>query len=302
MDSQFKKPLFIYNPAAGTGDPEKLRQAFKQACVRYGWQAKIHETREDEDLAPVVQGNLEKGCDVVIAAGGDGTVSAIASALVNANVPLGILPTGTGNILAWQLDLPFHPEKVFEYIAGAPGVLLLDAMRIGARHYILNASVGFSSVLIENTSREDKRRLGLLAYILTGIRAFLGLQPHLFDLVVDGSRHLLRASEVFISDAALLKEEILLADVNMKADDGQLEVFVIKARTGRDYFLLLIDLLRGRSRSAYKMDYFPARKEIRIGTRKPLTVQADGEVLHKTPVIIEVIPHAVRLLVPQAPG
>ena len=299
MKSQFKKPFFIYNPVAGAGDPEKAQQVFKQACVQYGWQPKIHETEESEDLAQVIWSSLEGGCDVIMAGGGDGTVSAVASALVNSNVPLAIIPMGTGNLLARQLDLPLQMEKAFEYIAEMPEILFVDAMRIDERHYVLNASVGLSSVLIENTSREDKHRFGFLAYILTGIREFLGLQPYLFDLVVDDSHYLLRASEIFVSDTALLKEEAFLADVNMRADDGQLEVFVIKARTGWDYFSLLIDILQGRSRSTYKMDYYPARKQVRISTKKPLTVQADGEVIRKTPVIIEVIPRAIRVLVPK---
>ena len=240
MHSQFKNPLFIYNPVAGAGNPEQARQVFTQACERYGWQFRIHETRKGENLAQVVQSGLNQGCDVIMAGGGDGTVSAIASALARSGVPLLIIPMGTGNLLARQLDLPLQLEKAFEYAAKGSEILFLDAMHIGERNYVLNVSVGFSSILIENTSRKDKKHFGLLAYIWTGIQVFLGIQPYRFKLVVDGNHYLIRASEIFISDTTLLKEEIFLKDIDMQADDGKLEVFVVKARTLWDYFLFFL--------------------------------------------------------------
>jgi len=299
MEAPFKKPFFIYNPVSGTSDPDVTLQAFEDACARYDWQSEIHETKKDEDLIRVVRDGLDQGCDLVMAGGGDGTVSAVASALVNSNTPLAIIPLGTGNILAKQLDLPLQLDKVFEYIAESPQVFSLDAMRIGERHFMLNASVGFSAALIENTSRREKRRFGILAYIWKGAQAFIGLQPYHFNLEVDGRPYSTRASEVFISNSALLKEDVFI-NLQMRADDGQLEVFVIKGRTIWDYFLLTIDVIRGKSHVSRGMDYYPARKKINIWTRRPLTVQADGEVFGKTPVTIEVVPHAVQLLVPAA--
>jgi len=299
MELLFKKPFFIYNPVAGTSDPGVTRQAFEDACAQYDWQSEIHETKKDEDLARVVRDALDRGCDLVMAGGGDGTVSAVASALVHSNMPLAIIPLGTGNILAKQLDLPQQMDKVFEYIAESPQVFSLDAMRIGERHFMINASVGFSATLIKNTSRNEKRRFGYLAYIWNGAQAFIGLLPHRFNLEVDGVPNSTRASEVFISNSALLKEEVFI-DLQMRADDGQLEIFVIKSSTIWDYFLLTIDVLRGRSHLSRGMDYYPARKQIVIQTSRPMTVQADGEILSTTPVTVEIVPHAIQLLVPAA--
>jgi diacylglycerol kinase family enzyme len=299
MKPVYQRPLLILNPVAGTSDPDSVREAFAQACRQYGWQPEVHVTREEDDLNEVVKLGLEKGCDVVLAGGGDGTVSAVASALVGSDVPMAVIPTGTANFLAKQLDLPLKLEDAFEYLMQQPDILHLDAMCIGERHYVLNASVGFSSALIENTSRENKRRFGFLAYIWTAIRVLIGLQPYRFNLVVDGVAHSLRASEVFISGTSLLKEEALFKDVKMRADDGQLELFVVKARTARDYFLLLWDIVRGRVRRSHEMSYYPLRKQVKINTKKPLIVQADGEVIGYTPVKIKVVAQAVPVLVPR---
>lgn len=300
--SPFSTPFFIFNPAAGTTDPDKVRRIFQEACTQFGWQAEVHETKKGEDLAPVVLRGLQNGCDVVMAGGGDGTVSAVASALVGSDIALAIVPVGTANLLARGLNLPMQLEKTFAALAHSKDVLKLDVMRIEERFYVLNCSVGISSNVMENTSRASKNRFGMAAYIWTTLRRLTGIQPHRFHLVIDGVHHIVRASEVFISDSMFLIGEVVTRDIKVEADDGQLEVFVVKARTLWDYFLLLIDMVLGRTRHSLKMSYFPAREQIEIYTRRPLTVQADGEIVCNTPVTVEVVPKAVRVLLPGTPS
>lgn len=300
ISSAFERPLFIYNPVAGTSNATRVQRAFEDACERYGWQPETHETQKGEDLAQVVRQYLEKGCDVVLAGGGDGTVSAVASGLVGTQVPLAVIPIGTANFLARQLALPLQLTRAFDLVGGQPEIFVLDAMKIEEHYHVLNASAGFSSALIQNTSREDKRRFGFLAYVWTGARVLVGLQPYRFELVVDGEPHTMRASEVFISESALIKDEVLLSVLDIHAEEGQLEVFVIKARTVWDYVLLLWDVLMGRARRSHRMSHFPVRHQIEIAANKLVTFQADGEVIGETPVTVQVVKGAVRVLVPKA--
>jgi len=297
----FNRPLFILNPVAGTSHPDKVREAFKHACEQFGWQAEIHETQMGDNLSQVIKTRLEGGCDLVIAGGGDGTVSEVASALVGSDTPMAVIPLGTGNLLARQLKIPHSLEHAFGYLGEQPDVKFLNVMGINDSCFILNVSVGFSSAMIQETSREEKRRFGMLAYIWNGLRIFIGIQPYRFNLVVDDAPRSLRASEVYISDHALLIDDIFLKHLNIiKAQEGHVAVFVIKARTLWDYLLLIIDLISGRGRRSKKMSVFSVGKRIEISTRNPLTVQADGEVIGKTPVTIEIIKNAVRVLVPRA--
>jgi diacylglycerol kinase (ATP) len=296
----FKKPYFILNPVAGTRDGQKVRIVFEKACSRFHWQPKIHETKKDDDYSRLVNLAIEDGCDVIMVSGGDGTVSAVASALVGNDLPLAIVPTGSGNILARQLNLPLQLEKTFSYLGDHPESMFLDAMYIGGRYYVLNVSVGFSSAVIQNTTREDKRRLGIFAYFWTGLRVMVGFQPYKFEIYLDEDRFSIRASEIFISDRALLEESALSKLLQIDPGKGQLVVFAIKARSIIDYFLLISDVMFGKVRRSHRMNTFQAGRRIEIRTRRQLAAQADGEVIGKTPVVIEVLPHAVKVLVPNA--
>jgi YegS/Rv2252/BmrU family lipid kinase len=296
--TKFHRPFFILNPVAGTSDAEKIRSVFEKACSRFHWQSKIYETKEGDDLSRLVNRAIEDGCDVVMVSGGDGTVSEVASALVGKSLPLAIIPTGTGNLLARQLLLPLQLEKIFLYIADQPDSVFLTAMQIGERYYVLNASVGFSSTLIQNTTREDKQRLGMLAYFWTGLSVLIGFQPYRFNLLVDGSHYSIRASEVFISDQYLLKDVGLLKSLETQMEKGRLVVFAIKARAFWDYLLLIGDVVFGNSRHSHHIKVFQVENQIEIKTKRPLVMQADGGVIGKTPMVVKVIPEAVQVLMP----
>lgn len=111
--AKFERPLLVLNPVAGTSDPEQVRKTFQQVQEQFGWQPVIHETSEDDDLSKVVKEGIRDGCDVILAGGGDGTVAEVASTLVGSDVPLGIIPLGTGNQLAWQLGLSSNFTQAF---------------------------------------------------------------------------------------------------------------------------------------------------------------------------------------------
>jgi YegS/Rv2252/BmrU family lipid kinase len=297
---KFERPLFILNPVAGTSDSEQVRNVFQRYCSEFGWQADVHETSQDDDLAAVVHAGLKNGCDVVLAGGGDGTVAAVASALIGSETPLGIIPLGTGNQLAQQLGLPANLDQAFEYIGQQPERLCLDAMRIKERYFLLNASVGFSSSVIQETTRSEKRKLGVFAYIWNGLRLLFGIQPHWFNLSIDGESHPVRASEIFISNSFPLSNQELFKDVKMQAEDGELGVFVIKARTFLDILMLLFSLVAQKDRRGQRLVYFAAMQSIEISSGKPIAFQADGETLGTTPVRIDIVHQALYVLAPGA--
>jgi diacylglycerol kinase (ATP) len=301
LNTTFKKPYLIYNPVAGQTNPDHLRKAFHRACEQYGWKAASHETAKDEDLTPIVQQGIQDGCDLIIAAGGDGTVSMVASALVGSHIPLAIIPSGTGNLLAKQLKLPLQYQKAFAYIAKKPDHLFLDAMQINYRSYILNVSVGLTSTMIEQTTREEKRKFGMLAYIWNAIRIFAGFQPHRFRMNIDSVYTQTRASEVFITNTALLKEDPIFKSLFKWAEDESLGVFIIKARTLWSYLQLIVDFILRKAHHTYNLTYYPLRDQFVLQTKKPLTVQADGEVIGHTPLQMKIHPRAVQVLIPPKP-
>jgi YegS/Rv2252/BmrU family lipid kinase len=288
----------VLNPAAGFGDSARVKRRLAAFAEKYGWQLEVYETREDEDLRPVVAGALKNGAGLVVAAGGDGTVSAVAAGMVGSGVPLAILPVGTGNLLAHDLGIPGEINRALEVLAGDHALQTRDAMEINGRHYVLNVGVGFSSMIIQNTARQDKRRFGMLAYLWTASKSLFGLQPQSFRLVVDGKKLRLRASEILIANGGLLGVKIPFEDVRVLPDDGQIDLFVIKARNLWDYLELLYYIIRRKPRAAPKMLYLQASGQVQIASKNALPTQADGEVIGKTPVAIRVVPRAVQVVIP----
>ncbi len=293
------KHLFVVlNPVAGLVVPSRTSRQIGAWCEQRGWTWEIYETHQDEDLSRVVKKAIARGCDAVAAAGGDGTVSGVAAGMVGASVPLLILPLGTGNLLARDLGVPFGIQRALSILESNSRPLLLDAIRVNQSVCVLNAGVGFSSSLIKNTEREAKRKYGFLAYFGGAARALLGLQPYMFRLVVDGKKLRFRASEVHIAIGGLLGIQIPFEGVRVLPDDGNVDIFVIKARTLGDYLEVLYYILRRKPRQARKMVYLQASEAIEIACERAMPFQGDGEVLGETPVSIEVMHQAVRVLLP----
>ena len=127
-----------------------------------------------ERIAHEAQG---RGFEMVVAAGGDGTVSAVAEGLVGTETPLGIIPLGTANVLARELGIPVELEGAVRLLAGAHGVTSIDAMKVGEKHYFTQVGVGIDAMMIRDTRREDKRRFGRIAYIWTALTGSWGSSP-----------------------------------------------------------------------------------------------------------------------------
>jgi diacylglycerol kinase (ATP) len=297
LDQQ-KKLFVVLNPVAGLINPAITSRLISHWCERHGWDYQIYLTSEGEDLSRPVKKAVEGGSQAIVAVGGDGTISAVASSLVNCPVPLLILPLGTGNLLARDLGIPFDLIRALNVIERENSVLKLDVMEINGRFCVLNAGVGFSSQLIKNTNREEKRRFGFLAYIKGAVLALIGLQPHRFRLTVDGKKINIKASEIYVANGGLLGVKIPLEGINLLPDDGWVDLFVIKARTLKDYLEILYYILRRKPRQAPKMFYTQGSDTIQIECETTVPVQSDGEVICETPVLIKIIPNAVRVLVP----
>ena len=125
-------PVFVVlNPEAGRFEQLELREAlrdkFRGAHSRYA----IHVMTGPENIPWVVRQAVEEGFSLVVAAGGDGTVSAVVSGLVGTSVPLGIIPIGTGNALARELGIPLKLHKAVDLLVGAHTTRSIDAMQVG---------------------------------------------------------------------------------------------------------------------------------------------------------------------------
>lgn len=289
----------IYNPVAGTTDADTFRALLEERCASRGQAYELRETQEDDDPAELARAALGRGITRFAAAGGDGTVSAVAHGLVDSGAVLGILPAGTANVLAAELGVPADMGEAIDLLLAAPATRKIGAMRVEGRHYLLHVGVGITSLIHRDTDREQKRRFGRLAYIVTGARWLINFQPARFTIVADGVRHRRDASQVLIANGGALGGTAMRWAEKIDPADGRVDVCVLYAIGLRDYLRFGLAALIGRQSSLGRMTVYPARRQISLNTRRPLPVQADGELVGTTPVQIEVVREAVEIIVPE---
>ncbi len=293
----------VLNPVAGQTDPVVARQTIVDFCQERGWQCDIHETVQDEDLRKLVRDQIKKGTDIVIAAGGDGTVSAVVSGMVNAKIPMGILPAGTGNALARDLSIPMDLAGALALLGGSHFVQPMDIMEVSNDKirdcYIMNVSVGISSQVMNDTAREEKRRFGFFAYIYRAIGTILHSNARHFVVRVDDKPYRIHANEVMIANCKFLGLQPQLDGVQIDPNDGRLDMFIVRARSIRGFLNVFARfILRRKPQEDRNIRYLAARKSIEIRSETPMPVQADGEVIGRTPVSVRLIPSALRIIVP----
>jgi diacylglycerol kinase (ATP) len=300
--------LGIRNPASG--QKEDGFDAFCAALRDRGGQFTVRQLEKD---GPSLEALLKdaRSFDRIVAAGGDGTISAVAHALRGSDLPIMIYPGGTGNLLALNLDLPKNPRALAELTLGgrtlkadlaelhfdaAPGENAPEP--IG---FSLNAGTGFDAKLIEG-SEPLKDRLGLGAYLAS---ALSNANPTVakFTLEMDGETILTEGIGVMVVNHGRMQLGIELAP-DADASDGLLDVLVLRAQSLAGLIPAVVGSLleniglRGPSLDGC-LELYQA-KRVRVSSDPPQPVQFDGETIDRmTPFEASVLPNAASFVVPE---
>lgn len=290
------RAFIVINPVAGVSRPQDVRAAIERVLGNAGWELRYYETSGKEDLPAVVHAALDWRPDLVVAAGGDGTISGVAAGLVNSNVPLGILPSGSWNALARNLEIPGSHEEAARLWLGEHELQPLDGIRVGKRVYFLNVSVGVSSRLM-STPRGNKRFLGGLAYINTLLVELTGLTMRRYRVTIDGKVTKVRAVEVIAVSAGLGGVGELRTHDVFHPGDGRVEICAIRARTFGQGVMVILRFIAGRRGKNAGILYHRAEHNFVVQTSRRLPVQADGEIVGWTPLEGKVVPQAVKVIV-----
>jgi diacylglycerol kinase (ATP) len=288
--------LVVVNPASRRGQRAGRRAvaALERAGVRC---TTVYTERPGH--ARVLAAEQGRAHDAVCAVGGDGTIMEIVSALAPDGPPVAIIPAGTGNLLARALGVPLSPERAVRMLLDASEARIdLGRLADGTR-VAIGAGVGIDAAMIATTSSTWKRRVGVIAYVVTGARHALVRRRFSATITVDGVAVTRTASSVLVANfGALLNGLITLGD-GIRYDDGMLDVCIFDPRNTLDAARIALRLLTGRAGSDPAMAYLRGR-EIVVSTEPPLPAQADGELIGATPFAVTVEPLAARLLIPHS--
>ena len=298
---QSRQSIFtILNPVAGRSGDEDIHKLLDQELTEAGIDYEIYETTGEEDVSQICRQARERGFDIVVAAGGDGTVSAVLNGVVRSEVPMGILPVGTGNGLARALKIPLNIQEALQTITGDHEILNLDTMRVGERHYVLNVSIGISSRAMKDTPADEKQSKGMLAYVQTILEDLDNVETSRFQLTLDGHELQVDASEVLISNGELLKQPPFLFGTRETMSDGHLNINILKAKQTREYLQLAWDLLVDPKKSKSGLKDLTVREKVRIQVSgEPQPAQADGELIGESPLEVVLVPESVYVIAPR---
>jgi len=319
--------VFVVNPTkAGAAE---LRDAALRACAsRYLPEPMFLETTAEETGTSQARAALEAGASTVVAAGGDGTVRAVADALIGTDTPMGIVPLGTGNLLARNLDLPLTrlDEQLRIALTASPRPIDVGRLRLAAPRreddyprgephpeqggngtghlFLVIAGIGFDAAMVESADDDLKARVGWVAYFLAGAKHLNGRRLRLQIQLDKRPTVTVRARSLLIGNCGRLPGGLTLLP-GAEIDDGWLDIAAIDTRGGIAGWVQLFGEvvlqgvgLRNELPKIGRIDHVRTRT-VRILSDRPVALQIDGEPLGRAvSLTAEVTHHALTVRAP----
>jgi len=233
--------------------------------------------------------------DVIVIGGGDGTMASCGDVLERAGRPVGILPLGNACDLARSLGIPRDPVAACEVIA-AGNTHPIDMARVNGHTYFNMASMGLSVGVARRLSPEVKRRWGILSYPRLVWDALRAMRSFHADIDCDGRQHRVRTIQLGVGNGFYYGAGLTVAH-DARLDDNLLHVYAIKPASRMRLLTLLPRIKLGRLAGLEIAEVLKGRS-ITVATRKPRSVNADGEVVTKTPATFTVTRGALEIFVP----
>jgi YegS/Rv2252/BmrU family lipid kinase len=300
---------FIINPSAGSGEFQKLVHKAASYLEQSGCRVEQVKTEKKGDGITLAKGAAEAGFEVAVAVGGDGTINEVCNGLAGTETALGVLPAGTANVYAADMDIPIwwplNPGAVQE---AAKVIRTGQRRRIdlgklclpngASRYFLMWCGIGLDAAITEAVRPDDTRRLGYLAWILSGLLVaydFIGIRT---KIVLDSGTVKKRILMAVASNGQLYGRVWRMAP-EAKMDDGLLDIAIMGGHgwpsTIKHVFGLTL------RRHVQDPDFYLYRtKRLCLSTHERLPVHVDGEPVGTTPVEIEVVPRALTVIVPQS--
>jgi YegS/Rv2252/BmrU family lipid kinase len=291
----------VFNPATGGGDTSGRKRDTQQALEAAGLGVLWLETTPEDPGQGLTAKAVAEGVDLVMAQGGDGTVMACVTGLAGTDVPLAVLPGGTGNLLATNFDIPADLEAAVDVALHGDRVRL-DVAATDDDRFVVMGGIGFDAAMLRDADPKLKEHLGAVAYVLSGFK-HLRRRATRFRLRLDDRPPLERTGQgVLVGNLGRLQGGLPVMP-DARADDGLLDVAVLQTRTVADWLALAVRMLLRRRRKDPQLETFQARR-VEVHCDRPQPVERDGDALD-TPrdhLVIEVVPRALTLCVPRSKG
>jgi len=288
----------IINPAAGQNEPiiHSIHSEFGPAGIH--WEVAI--TQGAGDATRIAQAALDAGVDAVAVYGGDGTVREVTKALAETDIPLAILPGGTGNIFAVEMEIPRALRRAARLVAsGNHEIASVDVGYANGEPFIVALASGTIAGVMENANRDMKTRLGVSAYFLTGLQQLANPTRAEYCITVDDQTFTETGIACLVANGTSLSITRMSVPRGTDVQDGLLDVVVFRGSDVQTLAAIAADAVG----IDVEMPVLPRwqGKSVRIEATPARRLTVDGDIIGDTPVDISVKPGALKVIVPPRP-
>lgn len=293
--------LAIVNPASGSKRGAEVLERLRAVTEP---RITLLTTTPNYDFAAAIEKGIKAGVDRILVAGGDGTlmegVSGARRVMGDTIMPFAWIPVGTGNVVSGFLGIPHRLNGAIKLAMGPGAIRRIDLAKVGDRCSVLRVSTSFEAEAAHNVTREDKDRLGVLAYGLSGLRSLRQVRPKEYLISLDGQSPIrVEGILAFITATGALTWINSMSVINeaIQPDDGLLYAGVMRPLNPARVLSSFTHLVAGNGLPPESIMYFSARKRIVIDTETPELTQIDGDPLGTTPIIADLMPKALPIVV-----
>lgn len=294
------KVRFIVNPIAGGSDStEAINNAVSRAFKNEGGIFEVRATKSQGHGYKLSEEARDKGYDMVFACGGDGTINEVASALVKTDIPLGIMPMGSGNGLARALKLPWDIDAVVN-LALHGKIKKVDVGKVDDRYFFATAGFGFDALIskmyADKASRSGKR--GIWPYFPIALKEFMTYKPHSTKIRYDDRIMRVYPFLLTVANTEQYGASAVIAP-GAKPDDGLLDICVVEDISPIKALKLAFNLFKGN------IDELEGFKRVHANTIEIVMdgknyIHADGEAFDSGErVKVSIVPKGLNVLVPK---
>lgn len=272
---------------------EHYEQKIQNYFFELGINAEMVRSSSSEEAEHIAKSCARDGYDCVIAVGGDGTINSIAHGLACTETALAVIPFGTVNLFALQLDLPMDIRAACQLVARGR-VRKIDLGKINDRYFNCLCGIGFDAFVIHSADSNLKKSLGVLAYIITGLRHLIRYRFYSIKLSIDDQPVKRSGYMVLISNGKFYSANMIISP-KAKIDDGLLDVIIFKNRNIFSLARYLLGFRKGNLIDFADIEYYQGKKVI-IEKHGNHFIHTDGEYFGRTPAKISVVNSGLKVV------
>jgi len=315
------RTIVIFNPTSGRGRGGAIASAVERGLVKRGLEVELHATRRPKDATRIAR-DFATDAHIIVVVGGDGTINEVANGMAcgraaagdtapgggapawagagngasSGIATLGIVPAGTVNVLALELDLPFQVERACNVIAGGK-TISLDLGRVNERRFVLMMGAGIDALTVRNIDPRAKRLFKELAFFTTGVKAGFAERPQAFLVRANGQEH---RTTFFVAGNSRYYAGRFGVTPGADPTDGLLDLLIFTGTTRSSLAVFWMGVPSGlHLRNANVVYLRSERAELEpIEDKDTVWYQTDGELAGRLPAVVEIDRHALDVLVP----